>query len=837
MLRTAVCIALSGIVSISARAEPVPVDVPRVQDVTIDGDGADWAEGGLRVNLLTSVEGKTLPAADFDAKLRLGWDPRGLLALIDVSDDAASEVAGENFWERDSLELFIVGERDVEDFYQFVASPGIDPERPELRHQTIDRRADRGRGLNVQIARKPRAGGYVLELLMPFSAFAIEPQAGTEVGFNLYLNDSDAGEPKFRIMWYPSEESWSDGSKTQRLRLAEEPSAPVDAAAGVKYVNFNRTRVRVATTAERIGQEVHAKAGEQVLGEATVAADENGRGTAKIDAPMPPIGLSYPSIEVLGEGQVLAHLTPEDANAARRKELARLQVVSRPFILDSDVPPEIDFLNPNLSEELIGPYEVRVTLYDKDYDLVTAPARPGRYGAVVKFVPVSGGEVTRYVTLFRQPAEVEWWPFKSRVTVGLPDELGIDPKVVDEQQKSLGDFVTRTYTDNFFEQPWGAIMLAGLAESKSAGRPVNRLDDFAATDRQWWVGLKRKLYDVERQYIHTIEIPTKVPGLKAPTLREGSASEAGMRPDAVEKIDAVCKEWLETGGVEFNIVVARNGVAFFKQAYGQRDGRPLTTDDASPLASISKLICSTMFMSMADRGLVGLDDEVGKYLPPLRDVEAEKPITFRHLFTHTAGLEGHWGEYDADLEHKVADLYPVLEVGQKHEYHGVGYELAGKVMELIAGKSMPQVYKHHLFGPLGLAHSDATYMAWSADMSAPDLTVFGQMLLNKGAYGDLRFMNEKTLESMLPRKLSDVLGPDATTVWGIGTMPYAQDPPASPEPGLSESAFGHGSATGSILRVDPENRIVLSVARNLPGEKYGEFVAKLTAAVRQGVAK
>jgi hypothetical protein len=74
-------------------------------------------------------------------------------------------------------------------------------------------------------------------------------------------------------------------------------------------------------------------------------------------------------------------------------------------------------------------------------------------------------------------------------------------------------------------------------------------------------------------------------------------------------------------------------------------------------------------------------------------------------FTHTAGLQGHWGEVQEDLEYRIAELYPTLNVGQRHEYQGVGYELAGKVMELLSGKAMPVLSKQLLIGPLGLAHS------------------------------------------------------------------------------------------------------------------------------------
>lgn len=41
-----------------------------------------------------------------------------------------------------------------------------------------------------------------------------------------------------------------------------------------------------------------------------------------------------------------------------------------------------------------------------------------------------------------------------------------------------------------------------------------------------------------------------------------------------------------------------------------------------------------------------------------------------------------------------------------------------------------------------------------------DIAKFAQMLLNNGAYGKLSFMSEETFAKMLPRKLSEVNGPE-----------------------------------------------------------------------------
>src|SRR5438045_1129366 len=49
-------------------------DVPRLEKIKIDGDGADWGDDGLKVNVLANTSGKVQPRSDIDASLRLGWN-------------------------------------------------------------------------------------------------------------------------------------------------------------------------------------------------------------------------------------------------------------------------------------------------------------------------------------------------------------------------------------------------------------------------------------------------------------------------------------------------------------------------------------------------------------------------------------------------------------------------------------------------------------------------------------------------------------------------------------------------------------------------------------------
>src|SRR5947208_1256754 len=57
---------------------PPIYNVPRLDKIKIDGDGGDWADDGLKINVLANTSGKIQPRSDIDASLRLAWNEHGL---------------------------------------------------------------------------------------------------------------------------------------------------------------------------------------------------------------------------------------------------------------------------------------------------------------------------------------------------------------------------------------------------------------------------------------------------------------------------------------------------------------------------------------------------------------------------------------------------------------------------------------------------------------------------------------------------------------------------------------------------------------------------------------
>ena len=86
--------------------------------------------------------------------------------------------------------------------------------------------------------------------------------------------------------------------------------------------------------------------------------------------------------------------------------------------------------------------------------------------------------------------------------------------------------------------------------------------------------------------------------------------------------------------------------------------------------------------------------------------------------------------------------------------------------------------------------------------SANDLAIFGQMLLNKGTYGGVRYFNPSTVELFTSKQ-------SASSRRGLGFDRY--DPNSKtgyPSALANSSVFGHTGYTGTCIWIDPQNQLV-----------------------------
>ncbi len=165
--------------------------------------------------------------------------------------------------------------------------------------------------------------------------------------------------------------------------------------------------------------------------------------------------------------------------------------------------------------------------------------------------------------------------------------------------------------------------------------------------------------------------------------------------------------------------------------------RPMAPDSLFWIASMSKAFTGTAVMMLVDEGKIGLDDPVEKYLPEfgrqmlLVEKDANhallrkpaRPITIRHLLSHTSGLGHRTPLEEEHIDHlSLRDnvlAYPLVPLnfpaGERYDYSNEGINTAGRIVEVVSGLPFDVFLRERILGPLGMRdttfHPDAGQLA------------------------------------------------------------------------------------------------------------------------------
>jgi methyl acetate hydrolase len=196
-----------------------------------------------------------------------------------------------------------------------------------------------------------------------------------------------------------------------------------------------------------------------------------------------------------------------------------------------------------------------------------------------------------------------------------------------------------------------------------------------------------------------------------------------QQPQSIDIEMSGAVERKEVAGV---VVMAadRKGV-IYQGAFGVADideAKPLKSDALFRIASMTKAATSTAAMQLVEQGRLAIEDPVEKYLPQFAKLSvfesfdpttgvyrlrpATKPVTIRHLFTHTSGLG-----YDftssivRDFKPRAGEEYSVgpllFEPGERWHY-GTSTDLLGRLVEKVSGLSLEDYFRQRIFTPLGM---------------------------------------------------------------------------------------------------------------------------------------
>lgn len=200
-------------------------------------------------------------------------------------------------------------------------------------------------------------------------------------------------------------------------------------------------------------------------------------------------------------------------------------------------------------------------------------------------------------------------------------------------------------------------------------------------------------------------------------------------------IDAVLRAAVERGEVAGVAATAGNAAGtLYEGGFGTRgtdQAAAMDPDTVVWIASMTKAVTTVAAMQQVEAGRLSLDAPIADVLPQLAAPQvllgfapeggapmlrpARRPITLRHLLTHTSGFSydiwnpgiGAWmaanGVPGIITCQRAALTTPlVADPGERWEY-GIGIDWAGLAVEAVTGKRLADVLAERVTGPLGMA--------------------------------------------------------------------------------------------------------------------------------------
>jgi CubicO group peptidase (beta-lactamase class C family) len=233
-----------------------------------------------------------------------------------------------------------------------------------------------------------------------------------------------------------------------------------------------------------------------------------------------------------------------------------------------------------------------------------------------------------------------------------------------------------------------------------------------------------------------------------PDLPTAKAESVGMSAKRLERIHDYIQGYMDRDEIAGAVtLVARHGKVVHFEAQGSRykeERAPMQRDTIFSLMSMTKPIVSTALMMLWEEGRFLLDDPISKWLPSYADKQVmengklvkAKPVTIRHILTHTSGLAltaapvstvenalATPEQRDAALQEqqqrqreaaaqprpktvaeaieRAAPLPLHFQPGTKWEY-GSSTDFVAVLVEKMSGMTIDQFVRERIFQPLGM---------------------------------------------------------------------------------------------------------------------------------------
>lgn len=198
--------------------------------------------------------------------------------------------------------------------------------------------------------------------------------------------------------------------------------------------------------------------------------------------------------------------------------------------------------------------------------------------------------------------------------------------------------------------------------------------------------------------------------------------------------ETIVRTAVERGVIPGAVLQIRaDGAVVYERAFGrahiEREA-PLQADDVFPIASLTKPAVAAAVLQLRDAGRLDLDDPIARYLPEFADAKvivtadttrpARRAITVRHLLAHTSGLDGftvghallrplyeranivYEGPFGLREKLQRLGAMPLAHDPGDAWTYGLSSDVAGRLVEVVAGEDLDRYLARCIFEPLGM---------------------------------------------------------------------------------------------------------------------------------------
>jgi len=265
--------------------------------------------------------------------------------------------------------------------------------------------------------------------------------------------------------------------------------------------------------------------------------------------------------------------------------------------------------------------------------------------------------------------------------------------------------------------------------------------------------------------------------------------------------------------IGLSIAAVKDGQVIYSNGLGFKDydeGSSTTPETTYCIGSVTKSFTALAALQLQERGLLGLDDPITRYVNFKAEPMGE-PILVKHLLSHTSGFPSlgyaeatlgavtetydSWFPISSPKDLLVfmsgADEWALARPGERHAYLNEGYIMLGSIIEEASGRDYVSYVTENILRPLGMDRSTFMEEDVKQDMdvatpyvtnkdgvkvatrfpygqmladggimsNAMDMARFAKMLINLGELDGARVASEETVWSMMEPKIRTVEEP------------------------------------------------------------------------------